>query len=186
MTKHYLSANEYQADIWRLAAAIRASGWRPDYLVGLWRGGAPVAISVHEFLRAAGWDVRHLPLKCWSYTGIGESSSEVAFLFEKEVFSLFKPGEKVLFLDDVFDTGRTAAAVVKRMADTGAEAKVACVYRKREMNQTAIKPDFIAKDIGGEWIVFPHEIDGLTREEIAEKDPALAELLHFPWSLPIS
>ena len=46
MDKHYLSANQYQSDMWRLASVIRKSGWKPDFLVGLWRGGAPVAIAV--------------------------------------------------------------------------------------------------------------------------------------------
>ena len=41
--KHYLSADQYQRDMWGLAANIRKSGWKPDFLVGLWRGGAPVA-----------------------------------------------------------------------------------------------------------------------------------------------
>lgn len=176
MDKFYLTANDYQREIWRLAAEIRKSPWRPDCLVGLWRGGAPVAIGVHEFLRATGWNVRHLPLKCWSYSGIGENADEVRFLFEEEVFALFKPGEKVLFLDDVFDTGRTAAAVKERMARTGADSRIACVYWKPEKNRTTLKPDYFAKALGGEWLVFPHELDGLSPEEIRRKDPILADL----------
>lgn len=177
MEKHYLTANEYQTDIWRLASRIRNSDWCPDYLVGLWRGGAPVAISVHEFLKATGWKGQHLPLKCWSYTGIGENAGEVKFLFEDSVFGLFKPGDKVLFLDDVFDTGRTAAAVMKRIAQTGAEARFACVYWKPEKNQTSLSPDYFAKDVGGQWLVFPHEIEGLTSDEIKKKDALLANLI---------
>lgn len=176
MEKHYLTADEYQTDIWHLAARIRRSDWRPDYLVGLWRGGAPVAISVHEFLKATGWAIQHLPLKCWSYTGIGENASEVKFLFEDSFFGLFKPGDRVLFLDDVFDTGRTAAAVLSRMARTGAESRIACVYWKSEKNQTTIKPDYVERVLDGEWIVFPHEIDGLSPEEIRKKDSNLADL----------
>ena len=40
-----------------------------------------------------------------------------------------------------------------------------------------MKPDYFVKDVGLDWIVFPHEIEGLTPEEIAVKDPLLASLL---------
>ena len=175
--KRYLDAGEFLHDQWRLAATIRGGGWRPDWLVGLWRGGAPVAIAVHEFLKVSGWDVRHVPLKCASYDGIGSNAGEVVFTLGDEVFAMFGRGEKVLFVDDVFDTGKTAAAIHARMASTGAEAKLACVYWKPGKNQTALKPDFFAKDIGDDWIVFPHEIDGLVAAEVHEKSPLLAGLL---------
>ena len=175
--KHFLSADEYQRDIWRLAANIRRSGWKPDFLVGLWRGGAPAAIAVHEFLKVTGWTIRHLPLKCASYTGIGQNESQVVFTLGDEIFGLFRAGDKVLFIDDVFDTGKTAAAVMERMSGCGAEARIACVYWKPEKNQTQLKPDFLTRDIGSDWIVFPHEIEGLSPEEIHEKDPVLAELM---------
>ena len=175
--KHYLSANEYQRDIWRLAARIRNSGWKPDFLVGLWRGGAPVAIGVHEFFKATGWEIKHIPLKCASYTGIGQNVGQVIFTHGEMIFGMFRPGDQVLFIDDVFDTGKTAAAVHEEMDKIGVEMKLACVYWKPGKNITDLKPDFIAKDIGNDWIVFPHEIEGLTSEEIAEKDPVLAELM---------
>jgi len=177
MDKHYLSANEYQRDMWCLAATIKASGWKPDFLVGLWRGGAPVAIAVHEFFKATGWDVKHIPLKCWSYTGIGQNEGRVDFMLGDAIFGMFRAGDKVLFIDDVFDTGKTAAAVMEHMHGIGADAKIACVYWKPEKNKTSIKPDYIAKDIGNEWIVFPHEIEGLTPDEIRAKDPELAKLI---------
>ena len=175
--KHYIDAAEYLHDSWRLAAAIRKSGWRPDFIVGLWRGGAPVAVAIHEFLNATGWSIQHIPLKCASYTGIGESKDEVAFTHGDMVFGMFRRGDKVLVVDDVFDTGKTAAAVKAKMDAIGAEMRLACVYWKPEKNTTGLKPDYFVKDVGMDWIVFPHEIDGLSPEEIAAKDPVLAELL---------
>ena len=90
---------------------------------------------------------------------------------------MLRPGDKVLVVDDVFDTGKTAKAVSERVAKTGAEMRLACVYWKPEKNRTDMKPDYFVKDVGLDWIVFPHEIEGLTREEIAVKDPLLASLL---------
>ena len=175
--KHYIDATEYLHDSWRLAAMIRRSGWRPDYLVGLWRGGAPVAVAIHEFLMVTGWSVQHVPLKCASYTGIGENAGEVVFTHGDMVFGTFRNGDRVLVIDDVFDTGKTAAAVKGKMDSIGAEMRLACVYWKPEKNMTSLKPDFYVKDVGQDWIVFPHEIDGLGADEIMEKDPILADLL---------
>jgi len=175
--KRYLSANEFLQDSWRLAADIRRSGWRPDILIALWRGGAPVGIAVHEYLKVAGWPLDHVPLKCASYTGIGENEGEVAFTHAEVVWNELKKGMRVLVVDDVFDTGKTAAAVKARLEQLGVEARFACVYWKPAKNLTDLKPDYFTKDIGLEWLVFPHEIDGLTTAEIAEKDPCLSSLL---------
>ena len=175
--KHYIDAAEYLHDSWRLASAIRRSGWRPDFIVGLWRGGAPVAVAIHEFLKVTGWSVQHVPLKCASYTGIGESCGEVAFTHGDIVFGMFRKGDRVLVVDDVFDTGKTAAVVKRRMDGIGADMRIACVYWKPGRNVTSLRPDYFVKDAGMEWIVFPHEIEGLSADEIAGKDPLLAQLL---------
>ena len=176
--KNYLSADDFLRDVWRLAAAIRKSEWKPDFLVALWRGGTPPGIAIHEFLKVSGWtDIRHLPLKCASYTGIGENAGEVRFTCAEPVFGMLRRGDKVLIVDDVFDTGKTAAAVKAKLDAIGVEMRMACVYWKPGKNQTNLRPDYFTKDVGLDWIVFPHEIEGLTRDEIREKDPLLAELL---------
>jgi hypothetical protein len=54
--------------------------------------------------------------------------------------------------------------------------RFACVYWKPEKNVTSFTPDFFVKKLD-QWIVYPHEIEGLTPEEVTVKDPVLAELL---------
>ena len=175
--KKYLSANDFLHDSWRLAALVKGSGWKPDILIALWRGGAAVGVSMHEFFKASGWNIQHIPLKCASYTGIGENAGEVTFTLGDEIFGLLRKGDKVLVIDDVFDTGKTAKAVKARIDATGAEMRMACVYWKPEKNKTNLKPDYYVKNVGNDWIVFPHEIEGLTPAEREEKDPVLAGLM---------
>ena len=43
MTKRYISARELPLDSYRLAVKICDSGFRPDFIVGVWRGGAPLS-----------------------------------------------------------------------------------------------------------------------------------------------
>ena len=175
--KTYLTADRYLHDTWRLAATVRASGWRPDLLIALWRGGAPAGVALHEYFKCTGWPVEHIPLKCSSYTGIGENAGSVAFTMGDAVFGMLRKGERVLVVDDVFDTGRTAAAVRERILAAGAETRMACVYWKPGKNKTDLRPDYFARDVGDDWIVFPHEIDGLTPQELHAKDPSLAALI---------
>ena len=175
--RRYIGADEFLHDIWRLAAVIRAGGWRPDRLVALWRGGAPVGAAVHEFLKTTGWPVRHSVVKSASYSGIGENSGEVVFEHAGEVFGSLVAGERVLVVDDVFDTGKTAAAVKEIVGGLGVELRQAAVYWKPEANRTSFLPDYFACKLPNEWIVFPHEMDGLTPDEMREKDPVLAEIV---------
>jgi hypoxanthine phosphoribosyltransferase len=178
MKMEYLGPVEYMHDIWRLAAEVRRSGWKPDWLIGLWRGGAPVAVAMHEFFTVSGWaGIRHNSVKCFSYTGIGESESEVRFECSDEVLASIKPGERVLVADDVFDTGRSAAAAKAKISALGAEVRTASVYWKKSQNMTDAVPDYFVAEKSGDWLCFPHEIDGLSPEQIAAKDPFLAEIL---------
>ena len=121
--------------------------------------------------------MRHVPVKCSSYSGLDEHTGRVEFTLGDETFALFRPGERILAIDDVFDTGRTAEALFAKLRPLGLDLRLATVYWKPERNATSMKPDYFVRDVGSEWIVFPHEIEGLTNEEILEKSPVLAEML---------
>ena len=174
--KVYVDAREYLRDSWRLAKLVLDSGWRPDVMLALWRGGAATGVSVHEFFKVKGLSPRHMPVKCYSYSGIGQHSAEVRFEHADSVFAKLRPGEKVLVVDDVFDSGRTAAAVRSKLESLGCEMRMACVYWKPARNETNQTPDYHVREVD-DWIVFPHEIEGLAEEEVREKDPVLAELM---------
>lgn len=174
--KVYLDARDYLRDMWRLGRQILDSEWRPDVLLALWRGGAEAGVAIHEYLKVQGVSVRHMPIKCSSYTGIGQSTTEVRFEHAESVLANLQPGTKVLVVDDVFDTGRTAAAMHAKLEALGCDMRMACVYWKPEKNVTTYQPDYHVRTLD-RWIVFPHEIEGLTPAEIAEKDEVLAALM---------
>ena len=50
MDKIYISADELLIDSFKLAKKIYKSGFQPQFIVGVWRGGAPVGIAVQEYL----------------------------------------------------------------------------------------------------------------------------------------
>lgn len=172
--KVYISADQQCRDSFAFARKIYDTGYRPDLLIGLWRGGTPIAISVHEFFVFKGHNCANLPVKCVSYAGLAQTNSFAIDLPEK-FESFLAPGKKILVVDDVFDSGQTAFKLKELLLNHGCDPKIATLYYKPENNRTSIVPDFYLKSTQ-EWIVFPHELEGLTKEEIVEKDPEIAAI----------
>jgi hypoxanthine phosphoribosyltransferase len=48
ITKKYITADELLLDSFRLGVMIHNSGFKPDFIVGVWRGGTPVGIAIQE------------------------------------------------------------------------------------------------------------------------------------------
>lgn len=166
--KEYISANSLVRDSFLLASRIYESGYRPDVILVLWRGGTPVGIVVHEFLLYKGIETYHTAVKAVSYTGI---ERRVAPTVEhvKPVLDRIRSGSRVLVVDDIFDTGNTLKEVHELLSKKEADVKFATLYYKDGANQTDIEPDFYLRKTQ-QWIVFPHELMDLTLEEIRTKD----------------
>jgi zinc transport system substrate-binding protein len=173
--KIFLSADELLLDSFRLARQILDSGWRPDVLVALWRGGTPVGVAVHEFLAYHGVDTCHMAIKCSSYSGIG-ARGDVRFEYADPALESIQPGQRVLVVDDVFDSGCTADAVIRRLDPSRVDVRLATVFWKPPANCVPRRPDFHVRTTD-DWIVFPHELEGLTPDEVCRKSPALGALL---------
>jgi hypothetical protein len=54
--------------------------------------------------------------------------------------------------------------------------RIATVYYKPSRNQTSLKPDYFVHETE-EWLVFPHEICGLTEAEIRAHKPGASIIL---------
>ena len=171
----YLSADDLLADSFRLARLVFESGFKPTHIVGVWRGGAPIGIAVQEYLEYRGLDTDHIAIRTASYTGIGQQS-EVKVFGEGYLVDTLNAADRLLIVDDVFDSGRSIEALLKVLhtkcrRNFPAEAKIATVYFKPVRNRTGLKPDYFLHETD-DWLVFPHELCGLTPEEIAAKGEA--------------
>ncbi len=83
--------------------------------------------------------------------------------------------DELLLIDDVFDSGRSLEAVLAELGrrcrrNLPARIRIATVYYKPERNRSPLKPDYFVRATN-EWLVFPHEIQGLTRQEILDHKP---------------
>lgn len=177
MQKTFISANQLLRDSYALALLMLRSGYRPDLIAGIWRGGTPVAIAVHEVCEFAGLSCEHLAIRTASYSGIDQRQSVVVegldYLARK-----CGPHTRLLLVDDVFDSGQSMAAVLDEMllhcTSHMPEVRIAVPYYKPTHNTTNRIPDFYLHE-STDWLVFPHELCGLNPEELRQK-PGLDEV----------
>ena len=77
MDKLFIQADELLRDSFKLAWQVYESGYRPNYIIGVWRGGAPIGIAVQEFLDVLGVPSDHIAIRTSHYKGIDERDSQV-------------------------------------------------------------------------------------------------------------
>ena len=180
MQKHYISAQQLLEDSYRLAWQVYESGYRPNYIVGVWRGGAPVGIAVQELLDVLGVKSDHIAIRTSSYTGIGERSRHVQVHGLNYMIRRLESEDSLLIVDDVHDTGLSIAQTIadlKRACKRNTpRIRIATPYYKPGNNKTETVPDYYVHETD-EWLVFPHELDGLSIDEIRENKPELATFI---------
>ncbi|WP_432543217.1 phosphoribosyltransferase [Kineococcus sp. SYSU DK002] len=134
-----------------LASTIAADGFRPEVVLGIARGGLPLAAGLAYAL-----DVKvAATINVEFYTGVGSRLPEPVVLPPSVDLSELT-GRRVLVVDDVADTGRTLAVVVRMCADAGVVARSAVVYRKPT---TRLDPEYAWKETD-RWIEFPWSAQG--------------------------
>ncbi|CAA0102659.1 Uncharacterised protein [BD1-7 clade bacterium] len=179
MNKTYLSADELLQDAYRLALEVYHSDFVPDLIVGVWRGGTPVAIAIHELLDHLGCPTDHIAIKTRSYSGIGERERNIDIDGLGYIAERADAFANILLVDDVYDTGLSLDAVINALStDLGPRCpniRVATPWFKPGNNQTQRVPDYYLHTTE-DWLVFPHELSGLTIDEIAQK-PGLSEVI---------
>ena len=172
MEKRYITANELLLDSFKLAEQIYLRGFRPHFIVGVWRGGAPVGIAVQEYLDFMGVVTDHIAIRTSSYFGIDQQQREIKIHGLDYVIENVKAEQELLIVDDVFDSGRSINAIIDEIKsrarrNTPHTIKTAFPWYKPSRNTTKLQPDFYIHATE-HWLVFPHELNGLTMAEILE------------------
>lgn len=139
-----------------LTQSIVDSGWIPDLIIAIARGGlVPAgAISYAMGVKAIG------TMNVEFYTGVGETLDEPVLLPPLMDISAMD-GKRVLVVDDVADSGKTLKMVMDMIAEHGlsldgettvrVEARSAVIYEKP---RSIISPDYVWK-VTDKWINFP-------------------------------
>lgn len=146
----YISHDRFLADVIAIAAAIEADAWAPDFIVGIGRGGlVPAADLSHR-------------------TGIAmlsiDYSSKIAEFSEELLVKLSEmsaAGHRILFVDDINDSGTTLAHLQRRILDHGGNRgnqRVAVLINNSRSQAVAdYASRTIDRDVDKDWFVFPWE-----------------------------
>ncbi|MCG6911882.1 MAG: hypoxanthine phosphoribosyltransferase [Deltaproteobacteria bacterium] len=178
--KIYVTAQELLDDAFELGLRIFKSGFRPSFIIGVWRGGTPVGIAVQEILDHLGVETDHIAIRTSSYYGIHAREKRVRVHALEYVVRHTNREDGLLIVDDVFDSGNSIRTIIqtlkkKMRRNLPEDIRVATAWFKPAKNITDIIPDYYIHETD-RWLVFPHELDGLTREEIFANKPGLKAL----------
>lgn len=175
-----IDPNDYLVDCFRLARRIWDDGYRPDFLVGLWRGGAPPGIVIQEFFRWKGHDPYHTAIRTQSLEGVLQGDGFDIKGFE-HVIDEVEAEDQLLLIDDFFDTGRTIYEVVRHLRHKARrntpEVRVAVVYYRPRRRRFLVGPDYYLHEVESPPLL-PDRITELREDEIHALDPELHEALY--------
>ncbi|NCF24063.1 MAG: hypoxanthine phosphoribosyltransferase [Gammaproteobacteria bacterium] len=182
MNKRFIRADDLLRDSFQLAANIHEAGFRPDFLVGLWRGGSAVGIAVQEGLEFFGTPTDHIAIRT-SYSGAHRYPEMVSKEGQIRVHGLqyllenLCSHHSLLIVDDVYSTGSSVKAVIEQLScktrrNLPGDIRVATVWF-RPTPATLRTPDYYVHETD-DWLVLPYELSGQSLEELRECRPELA------------
>jgi len=146
--------NHIYAMLLSQAEKIRQSGFKPNIIVGITRGGWIPARVLSDLLEIP--DLATVRVEF--YLSVGETRNEPVLT---QGVSAILEGKKALIVDDVADTGKSLQLAREHVLQQGAtEVRIATVYHKP---LSLIKPDYYEKETSC-WVVFPWEPNGTIRK----------------------
>ena len=184
MNKRIIAANDLLRDSFKLAVDVYRADFRPDFLVGLWRGGSAVGIAVQEGLEHFGVGTDHIAIRT-SYAGADSYERMVAENQRVRVHGLeyllenLSSRHSLLIVDDVLGTGSSVQAVLDTLSrkcrrNLPQDIRVATVWF-RPSAKTVRTPDFFVHETA-DWLVLPYELTGMSIDEIRRLRPELAAI----------
>jgi len=149
--KRFLSWGDVEGLVYRLVEKLPTDY---DHLLVVTRGGMIPAALVSQLI-----DLRDILVAAvMFYRGPDDRMTEPLFL-------QFPPdpliaGKRVLVVDDVWDSGGTAVALMDRLRQGGATAELAVLhYKPKRSNYPEHRPDYFVEETE-DWIVYPWQAKG--------------------------
>ncbi|MBE6345463.1 MAG: phosphoribosyltransferase [Spirochaetaceae bacterium] len=195
MNKQFLPYDVVRNNALKMAHRIHKDGFIPDVIYVSLRGGAYVANVVSEYFKMARKDVHpvfYAAVVARSYSDVRQQSRVMVDGWTYSPEHL-RHGDKVLLVDDIFDSGKTINCIAELLMEKGIPRKDLKIavhdykYFPEKEEQLPIQPDYwcrkfsITKPEDDLWIHYmSHELIGLSAEELEEHyfkdDPELREV----------
>ncbi len=131
---------------YQTATKIKNSGWRPDVIVGIARGGWVHARIACDLLGIK--DLFSVKVDHWGVTATKDGKAKLTCPLVGDV-----KGKKVLVVDDITDTGESLTMAVEHVIEKGAsEVKSATLMH---IAGSKFVPDFFGVEIAWAWEIWP-------------------------------
>jgi len=115
-TKVWISPQQLLEDSLELGRQILDSDFRPNFIVGVWRGGTPVGIAVQELLDFFGVETDHISIRTSSYRGMQRNEAASVRVHGLDyITQKMNAEDSLLIVDDVFDTGLSVKAIIDKL-----------------------------------------------------------------------
>ncbi len=130
----------------KTADKIIASKFKPNFMVGLARGGWVLSRVLCDFLGVK--DLVSLKVEHWGVTATPDGTAQIKYPFRIEL-----RGRRVLIVDDITDTGESMR-VAKEYVET-MNPLVVKTATLRTITGSKFRPDYFGDEISWRWVVFP-------------------------------
>jgi len=142
-----LAFDEVYQMVRKVAEQIKASGYNPDTIIGLARGGWLPARLLCDFLGIT--DLISLKVEHWIQTGKTKDDASIRYPLVADLSE-----KKVLVVDDITDTGKSLIKSVEYLKNLKPkEMRVACM---QYIPSSAFKPDYYAEVVKvWTWFIYP-------------------------------
>jgi len=148
---------QYNSIVEKLAINIFDSGFKPDLLIGIMRGGAPIIDVLSRVFKT-----KCAYLAVESYTGENIEDQQGELIFSRELSSTVQNmSGNILLCDDLSDTGVTLTRSIewlknyKQLKNKIKLIKTAVLWKKAD---STFEPDYCAQRLNDNpWIVQPFE-----------------------------
>ena len=186
-TRRFISEEDLLNDAFKLGVQIYNSGFRPSFVVGLWRGGSSVGIYVQECLQYLDVETDHIAIRT-SYSGVADypemaanPKTRIRVHGTQYLLESLNADDRLLLVDDVFSSGQTFDVVTSRLKqrlkrNMPENTKTATIWARSSDNSNARRPDYYLHETDS-WLVLPYELSGLSSDEIEKNKPLVADLL---------
>lgn len=166
---HYIAYDDFLSMVRELSARIGSGGWQPDFIIGVGRGGLVPAVYVSHELQ--------VPM-----LSIDQSAQVPGFADDllAKVAAMGALGKRMVFVDDINDSGRTIAYVRAVLASHRAPAETirfaVLIDNLRSQARVDYSTEVIDRAQDKRWFVFPWEAV-MTAETLTDEAKAVPERL---------
>jgi len=155
------------------AKKVEHSGYRPDFIVALARGGLVPARTLSDLLGVK--DMAAIKVEHWGVTARPDKKAHIAHGITADL-----SGKKVLIVDDITDTGESMRVAIEAVQKLNpAEIRTVAL---QHINGSKHVPDYYAEEIHSwTWMIYPwnfvEDLTNLVGKALADGEPLTTEEL---------